>query len=100
MAETVMRFEQSDLPERQKAALRLAAAFLGQPRELSAEARAAALEEFSPEEIVGIVFKLTAYSWNKVRVAFGIDRPVEEGQLTAFEYGDDGAARLLPDAGS
>ena len=95
MSETVMRFEQSDLPERQKAALRLAAAFLGSPSGLTPEARTAALAHFSPEEIVGVLLKLTALTFNKPRVALGFDSPVDAGALTFFEYGEDGLAVLV-----
>jgi hypothetical protein len=93
--DTVVRFEQSDLPERHKAALRLAAAFLGAPTGLTAEARTAALEHFTPDEIVGMLLKLTALSWNKVRVSLGVDAPAGEDALTLFQYGEDGVAFLL-----
>jgi hypothetical protein len=98
MADTVMRFEQSGLPEEQKAALRLAAAFLGAPASLTPEARAAALEHFSPDEIVAMLLKLTALTFNKPRVALGFDRAVDENALTFFEYGDDGLAALVTQA--
>jgi hypothetical protein len=88
IVDTVMRFEQSDLPEREKIALRIAAAFLGAPGTLTLEAKTAALEEFTPEEIVDMLFKLTGWTWNKVRVALGLDAPLEEGALTLFDYVD------------
>ena len=82
-----MRFEQSDLPDREKAALRLATAFLTAPSALTPEARAAALEHFSPEEIVGLLVKLTSFLVNKPRQGLGVDRPVDPDRLTPMDYG-------------
>ncbi len=82
----MLRFEESDRPERQKAALRLASAFLTAPSALTADARAQALEHFSPEEIVGLLLKLTSFLVNKPRPALGIDRPLAEDRLTEFDY--------------
>jgi hypothetical protein len=78
----VIAFEQSDLPDRHKAALRLAAAYLGAPADLSTDARADALAHFSVEEIVGLLLKLTAFLVNKPRAALGIDGPVDPDHLT------------------
>jgi alkylhydroperoxidase family enzyme len=83
----VLRFEQSDLPERQKAALRLAAAFLEAPSGLAPEARAEALKHFSPEEIVGLALKLTSFLVNKPRSALGIDGALDPKRLTPFDWG-------------
>jgi hypothetical protein len=83
----VLRFEQSDLPERQKAALRLASAFLTAPSGLTPEARAAVLEHYSPEEVVGLLVKLTSFLVNKPRQGLGIDRPVDPDNLTPMDYG-------------
>jgi AhpD family alkylhydroperoxidase len=83
----VLRFEQSDLPERYKAALRLAAAFLEAPSGLTPEARAEALKHFSAEEIVGIVLKLTSFLVNKPRSALGIDGALDAERLTPFDWG-------------
>jgi hypothetical protein len=85
---TVLRFEESDLSERQKAGLRLASAFLGAPSTLTPEARAEALKHFSPEEIVGLLFKLTSFSVNKPRAALGIDGALDPGRLTPVRFGD------------
>jgi hypothetical protein len=79
----VLRFEESDeFTDRQKAALRLASAFLEVPSELTAEAKAAALEHFTPEEIVGLMYQLTTFLINKPRAALGIDRPLDADRLT------------------
>ena len=78
----VMHFEDSDLPERHKAALRLAVEFLGAPSTMSPRARQDALEHFSPEEIVGLLMKLTAFQVNKPRAALGIDGALDPNSLT------------------
>lgn len=83
----VLRFEQSDLPERHKAALRLAAAFLEAPSTLTPEARTEALKHFSPEEIVGLMLKLTSFLVNKPRSALGIDGALDPDELTPFNWG-------------
>lgn len=81
----VIRFEQSaDFTDRQKAALRLATAFLEAPSELTAEARAEALKHFSVDEIVGLMLKLSTFLANKPRAALGIDRPLNTDALTAI----------------
>ena len=79
-------FEERDLPERQKAALRLAQAFLERPSALTLEARAAALKHYTPEELVGLLLKLTSFIVNKPRPALGIDRPLDPRQTTYVDY--------------
>ncbi|ORA19473.1 hypothetical protein [Mycobacterium arosiense] len=93
---TVVRFEQSDLPERQKAALRLAAAFLEMPSELTQKARDDALKYFSPEEVVGLMFRLTSFLVNKPRAALGIDGALDPERLTTLGSGDVG--KFIPQA--
>lgn len=85
---TVVRFEESDLPARQKAALRLAAAFLEMPSELTQEARDEALKYFTPEEIVGLLLRLTSFLVNKPRAALGIDGALDADRLTTIGVGD------------
>lgn len=94
MAQTVVRFEQSDLPDRQKAALRLAAAFLEVPSELTQEARDEALKHFSPEEIVGLMLRLTSFLVNKPRAALGIDGALDPDRLTPI--GSDAVDKFIP----
>jgi hypothetical protein len=82
-----MQFEESDdLTDRQKAAMRLTAAFLERPSALSAADREEALKHFSPAEIVGLVLKLTSFLVNKPRPALGIDNPVDKDNLTMQDY--------------
>ena len=83
----VLRFEESDFSDRQKAALRLAEAFLTLPSELSQEAKEEALKHFSPEEIVGLMFRLTSFLVNKPRAALGIDGALDPDHLTQIDSG-------------
>jgi alkylhydroperoxidase family enzyme len=87
MPDTVVRFEDSDLTPRQKAALRLADAFLTLPQSLTPEAREEALRYFSPEEIVGLMLRLTSFLVNKPRAALGIDGALDPGGLTQIDSG-------------
>ena len=67
--------------------MRLTAAFLGAPSSLTPEGRTEALKYFSPEEIVGLLLKLTSYLVNKPRAALGIDGALVPGQLTTVGFG-------------
>jgi hypothetical protein len=97
---TVTRFEESDLSDRQKAALRLGEALLTVPSSLTPQARAAALEHFSPEEIVGMLYQLVMNTWNRVPIALGVDGPIDEGGLTFFEWKEDGSPVLVSEPSS
>jgi AhpD family alkylhydroperoxidase len=87
VGEKVLRFEQSDFSERQKAALRLADAFLTLPSALSQEARDKALEHFSAEEIVGLMLRLASFLVNKPRAALGVDGALDPNGLTQIDQG-------------
>lgn len=87
IAETVVRFEESDLPDRQKAALRLATAFLEVPSRLTPDVRDEALKHFSPEEIVGLMLRLTSFLVNKPRAALGIDGALDPHGPTVVHSG-------------
>ena len=66
-------YESSDLTERQKAALRLADAYLLWPAGTSDEVRAGALEHFTPEQIVELILRLLCYSSDKVMISLNLD---------------------------
>ncbi len=85
MQEKVVHFEESDLPERHKAALRLADAFLTLPGQLSARAREDALRHFTPAEIVALMLRLASFLVNKPRAALGIDGALNPDQLTQID---------------
>ncbi|MBO0731717.1 MAG: hypothetical protein J2P57_20830, partial [Acidimicrobiaceae bacterium] len=91
----VTHFETSDLSDRQKAALRLAAAFLEVPSELSAEARAEAQKHFTTDEIIGLLLKLTSFLINKSRAALGIDGALDPEKVTRVVAGES-VQKYLP----
>lgn len=66
-------YESSDLTDRQKAALRLADAYLLWPAGTSDEVRAGALEHFTPEQIVELILRLLVYSSDKVMISLNLD---------------------------
>jgi alkylhydroperoxidase family enzyme len=80
----VTHLDDSDLPARQKAALRLATAFLTVPSELEQCVREEALEHFTPAEIVALMLRLTSFLVNKPRAALGIDLEKSPGKLTSI----------------
>jgi alkylhydroperoxidase family enzyme len=76
----IERFEDSDLSDRHKAALRLVDALLWQPTRYPAETTATVHEQFTPTETVEIVFDVTRNAANKIAVALAADAPhVNEG---------------------
>jgi alkylhydroperoxidase family enzyme len=66
-------YEASGLSERQKAALRLADAYLLWPAGTSEEVRAGALEHFTPEQIIELILRLLVYSSDKVMISLNLD---------------------------
>lgn len=79
---TVTHLGESDLSARQKAALRLATAFLTVPSELDQSVRDEALAHFTPDEIVALMLRLTSFLVNKPRAALGIDLEKSPDKLT------------------
>lgn len=75
LAARVEDYERSDLPERQKVALRLADAFILGGGRVGVELARAAREQLSRAEIADIAVLLFRASQNKIRVALGIDGP-------------------------
>lgn len=89
---TIARLDQlevSDLPERAKVALRFAECIVGWPRGLNPALRADLYEHFSREEIVELALDVLAWSYQKVKVALGVDALNAES-ITSFEISGDG----------
>jgi alkylhydroperoxidase family enzyme len=99
LLEDVRRYEQSDLPEHQKAALRLADAFLAYPAGFRGDATAATLAHFSPSQVVELALKLVWWSSNKVTITLGADAPYDDDRLTTYHYADDGTFVVHEPAG-
>jgi alkylhydroperoxidase family enzyme len=71
--------ETSTLGERQKAALGLAHAFLGDPRSFDADAQRAVVEQFTPEQIAELLLDLVRFRpGSKLTVVAGTEPAVEE----------------------
>jgi alkylhydroperoxidase family enzyme len=73
MLASVDHYEQSDLTPTQKAALRLADAYLAGPATMSASDRSEVAAHLSPAQIVELALKLMGFSNDKVMVALGLD---------------------------
>ena len=70
---TVDHYEQSDFTPAQKAALRLADAYLTSPADLSESVKGDVAEHLSPAQVVELALKLMGFSSDKVMVALGLD---------------------------
>ena len=82
MIAKVQDYESSDLPERQKIALRLADAYLIGMGRVTADLREAATTVLTSEEIFEIGILLFKSMQNKVRIALGTDAPTVSIRVT------------------
>jgi alkylhydroperoxidase family enzyme len=73
MLDAVDDYEQSDLSPVQKAALRLADAYLISPAEMSDAVRRDVTAHLSADQVIELVLKLMGFSSDKVMVALGLD---------------------------
>jgi alkylhydroperoxidase family enzyme len=73
MLAEVDHYEHSSLSPAQRAALRLADAYLTYPAEMSDAAKQEVAAHLSPVQIVETVLKLMGFSSDKVMVALGLD---------------------------
>jgi alkylhydroperoxidase family enzyme len=73
MLEQVDHYETSDFTARQKAALRLADAYLIAPGSVTDATRADIASELTPTQIVETVLKVMGFSSDKAMVALGLD---------------------------
>ncbi len=82
MVSQVERFEQSDLDERYKVALRFQEAFLLHPSEVSDDLKRQMKEHFTNEEILELVLRVTNNTINRIGRALGTDRDEVEVRVT------------------
>lgn len=80
---TVDHYEDSELPEFQKAALRLADAYLTSPADMDSRTRSGILEHLEPAQVVELVLKLMGYSSDKIMVALHLD--LDEVRVMPFD---------------
>ena len=73
MLAAVEHYEESELPPVQKAALRLADAYLISPAEMSEAVKQDVAAHLSADQVIELVLKLMGFSSDKVMVALGLD---------------------------
>src|SRR3954447_10646083 len=73
MLDKVDDYENSDLPDFQRAALRLADAYLVAPGAMTDATRDEIARELTPDQVVEVVLKLMGFSSDKAMVALGLD---------------------------
>ncbi len=90
MADKVDAYEASDLPERQKVALRLADAYITWPAGIGADLRAQLHEHYSRDAIVELLLDISKWSTQKMPVALGMDGKINPGGLALFDFDESG----------
>ena len=88
--DAVDRYETSDLPDRQKVALRLTDAILWQPEDYPEGLEEAVRQQFTPAEAVEIVLDVMRNAANKIAVALGADAPHVEDGVEYYDIDDRG----------
>jgi len=99
MADKIDRFEDSDLDERYKVALRIVDAFIWLPAQLSPELAAQAHAHFSDAELAELLVDITKWSTQKIHVTLGTDGadrlPVNEDGVAYFAFADSGKVSAM-----
>ena len=85
VAET-LRYDESWLPDRDKAALQLADAFITNPARIDGDLRRRVRRHLSAREVVELTFDVIAWSKQKIPVALALDAPVDPGALTLLDF--------------
>lgn len=97
MTAKIDRYEDSDLSERHKVALRLVDAIIWRPTDLSEELARQAHEHFSDEELAELLVDVTKWSTQKIHVALGTDGadglPRDAAGVSYLRFDADGHAR-------
>jgi len=100
VADAVDRYEQSDLSDRSKVALRLTDAVIGRPGEIDAHLASAVLAQFDTDEVIELVLDVMRNAGNKIAVCLGADQAHVEFGVEYYDidangdpvYGLDGAS--------
>lgn len=69
------------------------------PARMDAELRQQLRRSFSDAQIVELTLDVVAWNQQKILVALGVDRAVDEHLLTPLSFGADGHSVIGPDAG-
>lgn len=103
MTAKIDRYEQSDLSERHKVALRLVDAMIWSPSTVSPELAAEAHAHFSDEELAELIVDVTKWSTQKIHVTLGTDGadhvPVDERGVAYLRFDTEGRAVVVPTLG-
>ena len=93
LADKVNHYEDSDLDERLKVALRLTDAVILDPRSVDAALAVQVREHFIDEQIAELLHDIVKWSFQKVLVALQLDAPVREG-LSVLSFDAEGAPMI------
>ncbi|MHB1164037.1 MAG: carboxymuconolactone decarboxylase family protein [Candidatus Nanopelagicales bacterium] len=102
VASQIDHYEDSDLSDRHKVALRIVDAFIWQPSGITPELAQSAHEHFTDDELAEVLLDITKWSTQKIHVALGTDGadrlPTNDSGVAYFSFGDDGAVARITDA--
>ncbi|MFN0095200.1 MAG: hypothetical protein ACKVVT_10580 [Dehalococcoidia bacterium] len=90
MAEKVDHYEESDLPESQKVALRLCDSQILRPGDVPDSLRDQLHQHYTPAQLVELVLDIAKWSTQKVPVALGTDIEINPGGLARFDFNEAG----------
>lgn len=89
-AAKVERYEQSDLPDRHKAALRLADALMTMPGDIDGALTVELRRHFTDAQILELTVDVMKWNYQKVPVALGVDVEVRPGELVDLVFDASG----------
>src|SRR4051794_24958892 len=102
MAAKVATYEDSDLSDRHKVALRLADSFMTVPGSIDEHLRADVRRYFSEGEVAEMLLDIIAWTQQKPLVALALDIPPDVSALTSLDFDEVGEPIIggaLPDGG-
>ncbi|MEL6892697.1 MAG: hypothetical protein AAFP84_13950 [Actinomycetota bacterium] len=79
-----------DLTDEQRTAVDFATALISDPAGIDGELRQRLRSQFTDAQIVELALDTMKWSYQKVAVALGVDRPIVDGALTPLAFDDDG----------
>jgi alkylhydroperoxidase family enzyme len=95
LLDTTERYEESDLPEPQKVALRLTDAIITEPASVDAPLADQVHRSFAPVQVVELVMDVMRNSGQKIAVALAADDPHVESGVERFEITGRGDVEYL-----
>jgi alkylhydroperoxidase family enzyme len=89
-AAKVSAYEDSDLDDRQKVALRLADAYMTVPGHIDEELSADVRRDFSDSQVTEMLLDIIAWTQQKPLVALALDIPPDASALTSLDFDEHG----------